>query len=143
MAIRNRLVAFIKGEVTKQWLLRRLFPIIFAIIITTAMVSNLLFPTAYDWRYMVISSLMSSTENPQGFMYLSAGVAATGILLIPLIGYLFRRLKLICRWTTSAGIAFLILGIVGMVLTGMIYDSPSLPPQRTRQPPHAAPIDSI
>lgn len=91
------------------------------------LISGLLFPTVFDWRYMVISDLMSSTENSQGFLYASIGVAVCGILAIPLVGYLHRHLRVICRITTSVGTCFLILGIIGMLLVGLIYDAPGQP----------------
>ncbi len=124
MARQLTIRAFLRGEVEKKWLLTRLLPAIITIIGLSLLISGLLFPTVYDWRYMVISDLMSATANSPGFMFASGGIAVSGILAIPLVGYLHRRLRVICRFTTSVGTFFLLLGIVGMISVGILYDVP-------------------
>ena len=43
------------------------------------------FPHGYDWGYTVISSLASPRDNPHGYWIASAGLALSGLLLIPFV----------------------------------------------------------
>nr|MDO8118966.1 hypothetical protein [Candidatus Sigynarchaeota archaeon] len=102
------------GNIPKKTMLR-LVPVIVAIMIGTLFISNLVFPTVYDWRYMVISDLMSQTDNPQGYIIASLGMSIAGILMIPFLGYYQSRYGKICRGTAGVGTAFLLIGIIGLI----------------------------
>lgn len=46
-------------------------------------ISSALYPTFYDWQYTVVSALASPKHNPQGYAYLSAGIALSMGMLLP------------------------------------------------------------
>jgi len=49
----------------------------------TLVLTASLFPEPYDWRFRVISSLASPHDNPHYYRLASAGLALTGLLLLP------------------------------------------------------------
>jgi succinate dehydrogenase hydrophobic anchor subunit len=127
MEQKNRFVSYLTGNVSKAFLLTRILPIIYLIFGITILISDLLFPTAYDWRYMVISDLISMKDNPVGFIYLSIGMTVVGILLIPFPGYIYRRLKVLCRATSLVGTFFFVLGIIGLIIMSLAFDESKFP----------------
>lgn len=123
----NKIKSFLNGDLSKELLIKRLIPITMIIMGLSILFSNLLFPEAFDWRYMVISDLTSSTHNPDGFLVLSIGMAICGVLLIPLAGYMHKKLAVICRGTAIIGTLFFYVGIIGLISVGLIYDAPGQP----------------
>ncbi len=78
------------------------------------------FPHGYDWRYTVISSLASPRDNPYGYWIASAGLALSGLLLIPFVFYLRMRLSRCApKLTFWAGCLFF-LGALCLTLSGLI-----------------------
>jgi hypothetical protein len=51
------------------------------------------FPHGYDWRYRVISSLLSPRDNPDHYWVAAWAVALTGLLMVPFGAHLYRLLK--------------------------------------------------
>jgi hypothetical protein len=65
------------------------------------------FPHGYDWRHDVISSLASPRDNPRAYGIACAGLALSGLLLIPFSFVLQKRLESSARrLTRMAGILF-------------------------------------
>jgi hypothetical protein len=124
---KNPILRFLQGDLSKSTLLNRIIPITLIVIGVTTLISNLLFPTAYDWRYMVISALTNAEDNPNGFWILSLGMTIAGFLLIPLPGYFQKRLGKICRGTAGFGSFFFLIGIIGLILVGLLYEGMGLP----------------
>jgi hypothetical protein len=118
---------YLKGNLPKDLLLKKLIPIMFIVMVLSVLISNLFYPTAFDWRYMVISDLTSSTDNPDGFLVLSIGMAICGVLMIPIPGYMHKRLKILCPRTSFFGTFFYSIGILGLILVGLVYDAPGQP----------------
>lgn len=78
------------------------------------------FPHAYDWRQTVISSLASPRDNPHAYGIACAGLAASGLLLIPFISFLHQRLGPFApRLIVWAG-NFFLLGAVALTLSALI-----------------------
>lgn len=50
-----------------------------------------MFPQNYDWRYRVISDLLSPRHNPSHYWMAASGLALTGSLMLPFAGYLQRH----------------------------------------------------
>ena len=74
-----------------------------------------MFPKGYDWRYRVISSLISPRDNPQHYRVAACGLILTGLLMLPFAQRLNRGLAPISRvGARIAGGAFL-LGIVALI----------------------------
>ena len=74
-----------------------------------------MFPQNYDWRYRVISNLLSPRDNPNHYWLAASGLALTGLLMLPFAAHLQRHFEVtapraarISAWTFAAGIVALI-----------------------------------
>jgi hypothetical protein len=92
-----------------------LLALIFLSFFGTLTVSAWMFPQTYDWRYRVISNLLSPRDNPNHYWLAASGLALTGLLMLPFAGHLQRHLEIIAplaarvsAWTFAAGIVALI-----------------------------------
>lgn len=75
-------------------------------------VSAWMFPQHYDWRYRVMSNLLSPRDNPEHYWLPSIGVAIAGLCLLPFAFFLSRSLRAVSTMGASIiGIGFLIGGI--------------------------------
>lgn len=78
------------------------------------------FPLGYDWRHTVISSLASPRDNPHAYGMACAGLAFSGLLLIPFPFLLQTRLEPFApKLTVWAGRLFL-LGAIALTLSALI-----------------------
>jgi hypothetical protein len=78
------------------------------------------FPHGYDWRYTVISSLASPRDNPHAYGIACAGLAVSGLLLIPFAFFLQKRLERFApKLAAWAGKLFL-LGAICLTLSALI-----------------------
>jgi len=127
MTENNAITRFFRGMLAKHTLLTRNLPIAIIVLLITTLISNLVFPTAYDWRYMVISALTNAEDNPAGYWILSSAMTLAGILLIPFPGYLQKHLGKICRFTAGIGSFFFVLGVIALILTGILYEGSGIP----------------
>src|SRR6185369_14447037 len=71
------------------------------------------FPHGYDWRYRVISSLLSPRDNPQHYWLAAWAVALTGVLMLPFGVHLYRVLKPV---SVHAATFVAVLFVAGVVL---------------------------
>jgi len=58
----------------------------------------------YDWRDSVISYHISSRNNPAYHSVPTFGMAITGLLLIPFVGYINRQLRVASQLGTDIGL---------------------------------------
>ena len=79
-----------------------------------------LFPHGYDWRYTVISSLASPRDNPHAYWIACAGLAVSGLLLIPFPFFLHRRLAPFAPKLTGWGGKLFLLGAICLTLSALI-----------------------
>jgi len=99
----------------RKSILAVLLALIFLSFFGTLTVSAWMFPQNYDWRYRVISNLLSPRDNPNHYWLAASGLALTGLLMLPFAGHLQRRFEVtaplaarISAWTFAAGIVALI-----------------------------------
>ena len=78
------------------------------------------FPLAYDWRYTVISSLASPRDNPHAYWIACAGMASSGLLLIPFVFFLQNRLGPFAPKLTKSAGRFFLLGAISLTLSALI-----------------------
>ncbi len=128
MDSKNAFTKFFTGDLSRWFVIWRLLPILLGLFFGGILLSNLWYPTFYDWRYLTISELMNPILNPAGRVFLSGAMILCGILLVPVAGYLFRKLHVICLKTAKAGNFFMLMGIVGLILLGFIPDTDELDP---------------
>src|SRR5206468_12677619 len=72
-----------------------LLALIFFSFFGTLTASAWMFPQNYDWRYRVISNLLSPRDNPNHYWLAASGVALTRMLMLPFAGLLRRHLEVI------------------------------------------------
>jgi hypothetical protein len=77
-------------------------------------------PVPYDWRYHVISHLLSPSDNPALYWIPSLGVAVTGILLFPVSGYIHRRVCIVSRACARIATVAFVGGSLALILAGLI-----------------------
>jgi hypothetical membrane protein len=70
-----------------------LLVLIFLAFFGTLALSARAFPQNYDWRYRVISNLLSPRDNPDHYWLPACGIILTAVLMLPFAGYLRRNLK--------------------------------------------------
>jgi hypothetical protein len=99
----------------RKSVLTGLLALIFVSFFGTLAASALMFPGNYDWRYRVISNLLSPRDNPEHYWLPTCGMALAALLMLPFAGYLQRRLEPasppaahVSRWAFVAGIVALI-----------------------------------
>ena len=74
-----------------------------------------MFPENYDWRYRVISNLLSPRDNPAHHWLAACGMAFAALLMLPFAGYLRRQLEIASpRVARITGAAF-VTGILALI----------------------------
>ncbi|MGH8093861.1 MAG: hypothetical protein ACREIF_10350 [Chthoniobacterales bacterium] len=71
-----------------------LLGLIFFSFFGTLAISAWMFPGNYDWRYRVISNLLSPRDNPSHHWLPACGIAVAAVSMLPLAGYLHRNMKI-------------------------------------------------
>ena len=74
--------------------LSALMALIFLAFFGTLGVSAEMFPQNYDWRYRVISNLLSPRDNPGHYWLPACGTILAAVLMLPFAGYLRRNLEI-------------------------------------------------
>jgi hypothetical protein len=119
MSLRG-LLNFISGDLERKTLLCVLVPLIFMAYFGTLAFACFWFPGTYDWRYRVISSLISPWNNPEFHWIPSAGITGTGLLMIPFVGYINRRVRVGCRLAANIGTFAFGSGVIWLILAALI-----------------------
>src|SRR5207247_9101353 len=81
----------------------------------TVTASAWMYPKNYDWRYRVISNLLSPRDNPSHYWMAASGLALTGLLMLPFAGYLRRHLGVIAPRTANIGAGTFTAGIIALI----------------------------
>ena len=86
----------------------------------TLYLSARMLPENYDWRYRVISNLLSPRDNPNHHWLSACGIALTALLMLPFAGYLQRNLEGASpRVARVSGAAF-VAGVIALVCTCLV-----------------------
>ncbi|MBV8899526.1 MAG: hypothetical protein JOY92_05370 [Verrucomicrobia bacterium] len=121
----DQAVRFCSGNLRRSTFLFVLIPLIAIFYFGTLALAICLFPEAYDWRYRVISSLISPRYNPAFHWIPSFGIALAGLLMIPFGGYIRRHLGLAAPRMAHLGGGAFAAGAVALSLTAFVV-SPHL-----------------
>ena len=92
-----------------------LLVLIFLSFFGTLSLSASMFPNNYDWRYRVISSLLSPRDNPHHYRLAASGLALAGVLMLPFAEHLRRHLQSIAPRMAKMSAAAFTLGIVALI----------------------------
>jgi hypothetical protein len=95
--------------------LAALLALIFVSFFGTLTVSAWIFPQNYDWRYRVISNLLSPRDNPNHYWLAASGLVLTGLLMLPFAGHLHRHLELIAPRAARISAGTFAAGIVALI----------------------------
>ncbi len=79
-----------------------------------------MFPQSYDWRYRVISNLLSPRDNPGHYWLPACGMALAALFMLPFAGYLQRHLKMASPRVASVSYGAFIAGIIALVCTCLV-----------------------
>jgi len=111
---------FVSCEPRRAMLYRKstltvLLALIFFSFFGTLTASAWMFPQNYDWRYRVISNLLSPRDNPNHYWLAASGLALTGFLMLPFAGHLRRHLGVSApRMANLSAVTFTV-GIIALI----------------------------
>src|SRR2546423_3897686 len=97
-----------------------LLVLIFFSFFGTLTASAWMFPKNYDWRYRVISNLLSPRDNPNHYWLAASGVALTGLLMLPFVGILRRHLEVIGPRSAKLSAATFAAGIIALICACLV-----------------------
>jgi hypothetical protein len=97
-----------------------LLGLIFLSFFGTLCTSALMFPQSYDWRYRVISNLLSPRDNPGHYWLPACGMALAALFMLPFAGYLQRHLQMASPRMSRVSYGAFIGGIVALVCTCLV-----------------------
>jgi hypothetical protein len=95
--------------------LAALLGLIFLSFFGTLTLSASMFPEHYDWRYRVISSLLSPRDNPNHYWLSACGISAAALLVLPFAGYLRRHLETASPRAALLSSGAFVVGIVALI----------------------------
>jgi hypothetical protein len=98
----------------KSVLIALLF-LIFLTFFGTLALSARTFPQNYDWRYRVISNLLSPRDNPGHYWLPACGIIFAAVLMLPFAGYLHRNLASASPRAARVSGGSLIAGIIALI----------------------------
>lgn len=110
---------FFRGDLSRDFLLRFWYPSAMGVLFAGVGLSLYSFPGPFDWRYRVVSSLISQIDNPGGNAFFAAGLALTCFMLIPLAGFFRVRLHPYAPRTATLAFHSLRLGFIFAVVVGL------------------------
>jgi hypothetical protein len=97
-----------------------LLGLIFLSFFGTLGMSAVMFPQSYDWRYRVISNLLSPRDNPGHYWLAACGVALTAVFMVPFAGYLQRHLEVASPRVARVSYRAFVAGIVALICTCLV-----------------------
>src|SRR5258707_3414771 len=97
-----------------------LLALIFFSFFGTLTASAWMFPQNYDWRYRVISNLLSPRDDPSHYWIAASGLALTGLWMLPFAGYLQRHLGVIAPRAANISAGTFTAGKIAPVLARVL-----------------------
>lgn len=101
-----------------------LFPLVVGSYFGVLALAVALYPGDYDWHTTSISKLLYPRENPQFHSIAAAGIAATGLLMIPFAGYIRRRVRMASPVATGIATALFVGGCICLIFAGLVTSHP-------------------
>jgi hypothetical protein len=116
---RKHLKAF-RQLLYRKSVLTALLGLIFLAFFGTLGLSARMFPQNYDWRYRVISNLLSPRDNPNHYWLPACGIILTAVLLLPFAGYLHRNLGSASPRAANISTGALTAGIIALICSCLV-----------------------
>ena len=104
----------------RKSVLTALLALIFLAFFGTLGLSAWRFPQNYDWRYRVISNLLSPRDNPSHYWLPACGIVSAALLILPFAGYLRRNLQIVSPRIARISAGALITGIAALICACLI-----------------------
>jgi hypothetical protein len=79
-----------------------------------------MFPEDYDWRYRVISNLLSPRDNPTHYWMPACGISVAALLMLPFAGYLRWYLKIASPRAALVSSGAFMAGILGLICASLV-----------------------
>src|SRR5947208_15099510 len=92
-----------------------LLGLIFFSFFGTLTASAWMFPRNYDWRYRVISNLLSPRDNPSHHWLPACGIVFAAVLMLPFARYLRRNLEIASPRAARVTSGALVAGLIALV----------------------------
>jgi hypothetical protein len=124
---RQRLLDFFAGKLPRRVMLGAVIPLIFTFYFGTLITAVFVLPQSYDWRFSVISNLLSPQRNPGFHWVASLGLALAALCAVPFGGYIGHRLRPVSRLWANIGAGALICGFVLLLFAALIVTRRSHP----------------
>ena len=99
----------------RKVVLTALLALIFLAFFGTLGLSAHMFSQNYDWRYRVISNLLSPRDNPGHYWLPACGIILAAVLMLPLAGYLHRNLEVASSRAAGVSSGALVAGIIALI----------------------------
>jgi hypothetical protein len=104
----------------RKSVLTALLVLIFLAFFGTLGLSAWMFSNNYDWRYRVISNLLSPRDNPSHHWLPACGIVFAAVLMLPFAGYLYRNLQLVSPRVARVCAGALITGIIALICACLV-----------------------
>jgi hypothetical protein len=79
-----------------------------------------MFPDNYDWRYRVISNLLSPRDNPDHYWLPACGIILAALLMLPFVAYLYRSLTTVSPHAARLSASAFIAGIIALICACLV-----------------------
>ena len=99
----------------RKSILAVLLGLIFLSFFGTLAASAWMFPQNYDWRYRVISNLLSPRDNPGHYWLATIGLTLTALLMLPFAGHLQRHLEVASPRVARMSSGAFVTGIIALI----------------------------
>ena len=97
-----------------------LLGLIFLSFFGTLGLSASMFPENFDWRYRVISNLLSPRDNPNHYWLPACGMLVAALLILPLAGYLRRHLEIASPRAALLSSGAFVAGVVALICACLV-----------------------
>ncbi|PWT85624.1 MAG: hypothetical protein C5B58_02790 [Acidobacteria bacterium] len=94
--------------------------LIFVAFFGTLGLSARMFPQNYDWRYRVISNLLSPRDNPGHYWLPACGIIFAAVLMLPFAAYLHRNLQAAAPRAARVSARTLTAGIIALICACLV-----------------------
>jgi hypothetical protein len=104
----------------RKRILAVLLILIFLSFFGTLGVTAWMFPGNYDWRYRVISNLLSPRDNPAHYWMPACGISVAALLMLPFAGYLRWYLKIAAPHAALVSSGAFMAGILALICASLV-----------------------
>jgi hypothetical protein len=104
----------------RKSVLAALLILIFLAFFGTLALSARTFPQNYDWRYRVISNLLSPRDNPDHYWLPACGIILSSVLMLPFAGYLHRSLESASPRAAHVSFGAFVAGIFALICACLV-----------------------